>query len=81
MPRKNDFAWTDAAIEKLTGLWNEGLVASAIADRMGMSKSAVIGKAHRLNLPARPSPTNFGAVVKERGPVPIGKGPPLPPLA
>ena len=27
-----------------------------IGRRMGISKNAVVGKAHRLNLPARPSP-------------------------
>ena len=78
---KNSFEWTEAAIEKLRGLWDEGLVTTDIGLRMGISKSAVVGKAHRLNLPARPSPIKFGATVKERGPAPIRRGPTLPPLA
>ncbi len=39
-------------------LWNEGLAASAIAEKLGdgCSRNAVIGKAHRLGLDSRPSP-------------------------
>ena len=48
--------WTPAVIGKLRSLWDEGLSTAAIGVRMGISKNAVVGKAHRLNLPARPSP-------------------------
>ena len=48
--------WTPAVIGKLRSLWGEGLSTAAIGVRMGISKNAVVGKAHRLNLPARPSP-------------------------
>ena len=48
--------WTSALIGKLRSLWDEGLSTAAIGVRMGFSKNAVVGKAHRLNLPARPSP-------------------------
>ena len=48
--------WTPALIGKLRSLWDEGLSTAAIGVRMGISKNAVVGKAHRLNLPARPSP-------------------------
>jgi|SRR5690554_988377 len=49
-------AWTPERIEELTRLWNAGLSASAIGKQLGVSKNAVVGKAHRLKLPARPSP-------------------------
>lgn len=48
--------WTPERIDELTQLWNSGHSASAIGKRLGVSKNAVVGKAHRLNLPARPSP-------------------------
>ncbi|MDO9710244.1 GcrA family cell cycle regulator [Paracraurococcus lichenis] len=48
--------WTTEAIEQLRGLWAEGHSTAEIGRRMGVSKNAVVGKAHRLNLPARPSP-------------------------
>lgn len=49
-------AWTPERIEELTQLWNAGHSASVIGKRLGVSKNAVVGKAHRLKLPARPSP-------------------------
>ena len=50
-------AWTDERIEQLKQLWGKGLTASQIADELGgISRNAVIGKAHRLGLKARPSP-------------------------
>lgn len=48
--------WGPDAIETLRALWAEGLSTAEIGRRMGVSKNAVVGKAHRLNLPARPSP-------------------------
>jgi len=48
--------WTAEAIEQLRGLWAEGHSTAEIGRRMGVSKNAVVGKAHRLNLPSRPSP-------------------------
>ncbi|HZF75163.1 MAG TPA: GcrA family cell cycle regulator [Acetobacteraceae bacterium] len=48
--------WTAEAIDRLRGLWAEGHSTAEIGRRMGISKNAVVGKAHRLNLPARPSP-------------------------
>lgn len=48
--------WSADAIETLRGLWSEGHSTAEIGRRMGVSKNAVVGKAHRLNLPARPSP-------------------------
>mgnify|MGYP002780878319 CR=1 FL=1 len=50
-------SWTDERIDRLKAMWNEGKTASQIADELGgVSRNAVIGKAHRLGLEARPSP-------------------------
>ena len=50
-------SWTDERIEKLTKMWEGGATASQIAEDLGgVSRNAVIGKAHRLGLKARPSP-------------------------
>ena len=48
--------WTDARVAQLTELWLDGVSARLIAKQMDLSKNAVIGKAHRLELPNRPSP-------------------------
>ncbi|MFC3123865.1 GcrA family cell cycle regulator [Pseudoroseomonas globiformis] len=48
--------WTTEAIDALKALWAEGHSTAEIGRRMGISKNAVVGKAHRLSLPARPSP-------------------------
>jgi GcrA cell cycle regulator len=50
-------SWTDERIDRLKELWTNGMTASQIADELGgVSRNAVIGKAHRLGLQARPSP-------------------------
>ena len=50
-------SWTDERIAKLTKMWEGGSTASQIAEDLGgVSRNAVIGKAHRLGLKARPSP-------------------------
>lgn len=47
-------AWTPDKIEKLKKLWGSGISASQIANKLGeVSRNAVIGKAHRLNLSAK----------------------------
>lgn len=57
-------SWTDERIEKLKSLWGQGLTASQIADDLGgVSRNAVIGKAHRLGLESRPSPVRAGESV------------------
>ncbi len=49
--------WTEERIAELKRLWSEGFSASQIAERLGgITRNAVIGKAHRLHLPSRPSP-------------------------
>ena len=48
-------SWTDERIDRLKELWSQGITASQIADELGgVSRNAVIGKAHRLGLKARP---------------------------
>jgi GcrA cell cycle regulator len=54
-------SWTDERIDRLKKMWSEGATASQIADELGgVSRNAVIGKAHRLGLDARPSPVKAG---------------------
>src|SRR5579864_4912946 len=48
--------WAEETIGQLRSLWDEGLATEEIGRRLGVSKNAVVGKAHRLDLPARPSP-------------------------
>jgi len=52
----DDPTWTDTAISNLRRLWDEGHSTAEIGRRLGVSKNAVVGKAHRLDLPQRPSP-------------------------
>src|SRR4051794_41479222 len=50
-------SWTDERIDQLKSLWLQGMTASQIAEELGgVSRNAVIGKAHRLGLQSRPSP-------------------------
>jgi len=50
-------SWTEERIERLKKMWADGATASQIADELGgVSRNAVIGKAHRLGLEQRPSP-------------------------
>jgi GcrA cell cycle regulator len=50
-------SWTDERIATLTKMWEGGSTASQIAEELGgVSRNAVIGKAHRLGLKSRPSP-------------------------
>src|SRR4051794_31810330 len=53
----SEMSWTDERIDRLKELWTRGMTASQIADELGgVSRNAVIGKAHRLGLQSRPSP-------------------------
>lgn len=45
--------WTEARIYNLKQDWDDGYTCSQIAERLGTSRNAVIGKAHRLNLTER----------------------------
>ena len=54
-------SWTEERIEQLKSMWTQGATASEIAEKLGgVSRNAVIGKAHRLGLEARPSPVKPG---------------------
>jgi GcrA cell cycle regulator len=54
-------SWTDERIERLKAMWTKGSTASQIAEELGgVSRNAVIGKAHRLGLESRPSPVKSG---------------------
>ena len=47
-------SWTEEKVNKLKELWGKGKTASQIAEIIGgITRNAVIGKAHRLNLSAK----------------------------
>ena len=66
-------SWTDEKVEKLKELWGKGSTASQIAEIIGgITRNAVIGKAHRLNLSAKiktraaTSNQNFESTLEEK---------------
>ncbi len=76
--------WSDDIIGRLRTLWSDGLSTAEIGRRLNISKNAVVGKAHRLNLPPRPSPIRRGdgATAAPRLAAPRrAQGPTLPPLS
>src|SRR5262249_22070585 len=52
---RHDMGWTEERIELLQRLWLQGQTASQIAEQLGdgVTRNAVIGKAHRLGLSGR----------------------------
>ncbi|WP_379920728.1 GcrA family cell cycle regulator [Erythrobacter sp. R86502] len=69
--------WTDERIATLKRMWEGGSTASEIAAELGgVSRNAVIGKAHRLGLKARPSPVK--ANDKKKAAAPAKKPVPAP---
>ena len=60
--------WTDDKIKKLKKMWLLGKTTAEIAKSLGMSKNSIIGKVHRLNLTARPSPIKKEKIVKKKAP-------------
>ena len=52
-------SWTPERVSKLKELWGKGNTASQIAEIIGdVTRNAVIGKAHRLNLATKSIPKN-----------------------
>ncbi len=78
-------SWTEENVLELRRLWDAGYSASAIGKQIGLSKNAVIGKAHRLGLKPRPSPIKRSVVKPLPKPfepvVPVAADPtPSPPM-
>ena len=75
-------SWTDERIDTLKTMWEAGQTASQIAEALGgVSRNAVIGKAHRLGLQSRPSPVKpnepvAAAPEPEVVPAPVEAAPP-----
>tara|TARA_B100001248_G_scaffold197247_1_gene151740 strand:+ start:825 stop:1328 length:504 start_codon:yes stop_codon:yes gene_type:complete len=66
-------SWTDEKVSKLKELWGKGKTANQIAEIIGgISRNAVIGKAHRLNLSAKiktrsvASNKNFNDIIENK---------------
>ena len=73
-------SWTDERIATLKKMWAGGSTASQLAEELGgVSRNAVIGKAHRLGLKARPSPVKAAekkaAPAKKPAPTPAPTAP------
>ncbi|WP_028965079.1 GcrA family cell cycle regulator [Sphingomonas phyllosphaerae] len=84
-------SWTEERIDTLKTMWEGGQTASQIAEALGgVSRNAVIGKAHRLGLQSRPSPVvskeearvaaeKANAAAASAAPAPIAAAAPPPP--
>ena len=69
-------SWTEERIERLKKMWHDGATASQIADELGgVSRNAVIGKAHRLGLEQRPSPVKAGEEKEAKKAAPAAAAP------
>src|SRR6478609_389649 len=69
-------SWTEERIERLKSMWAEGSTASQIAEDLGgVSRNAVIGKAHRLGLESRPSPVKPGEEKEKKAKAPKAAAP------
>ncbi|KXV73657.1 GcrA cell cycle regulator [Acetobacter malorum] len=69
--------WTDETIARLKELWAEGLSTAEIGRRLSITKNAVVGKAHRLSLPPRPSPIRRSDKTKVAGTETAAKAAPV----
>jgi len=69
-------SWTEERIERLKKMWHDGATASQIAEDLGgVSRNAVIGKAHRLGLEQRPSPVKAGEEKEAKKSAPAAAAP------
>lgn len=67
-------SWTDERIDQLKTMWEKGMTASQIAEELGgVSRNAVIGKAHRLGLQSRPSPVKANDAPRRKPAAPVRK--------
>jgi GcrA cell cycle regulator len=76
--------WSEETILLLRELWAQGHSTAEIGRRLGVTKNAIVGKAHRLDLTARPSPIRRdGSSAPADRPQALCRveGPTLPPLA
>jgi GcrA cell cycle regulator len=72
-------SWTEERIDRLKKMWHDGATASQIADELGgVSRNAVIGKAHRLGLEQRPSPVKPGDEKEVKKAAPVAAAAPKP---
>ena len=74
-------SWNEEKVNKLKELWGKGNTASQIAEIIGgLSRNAVIGKAHRLNLSAKiktrtaTSSQNFDSSLKDNSEIQQKRG-------
>ncbi len=58
--------WNDEMITRLGALWSDGHSTAEIGRRLGITKNAVVGKAHRMNLKPRPSPIRWADAATRR---------------
>lgn len=76
-------SWTDERVELLRKMWGEGRTAAEIAGELGgITRNAVIGKAHRLKLSNRVSPIATTALQQDTAkkitlPVPANRDKPV----
>jgi hypothetical protein len=56
------FDWTSSEDRTLAAMWNRGLTADAIGERLGKSRNAILGRIRRLGLrrSASRSPNSIG---------------------
>ena len=65
-PATEAFTWNAATDQQLRTLWELGTSTKQIGVEMGITKNAAVGRAHRLNLPARKSPIPVRDMSKEQ---------------
>lgn len=60
--------WSEALEARLADLWMQGVSGSLIAEQIGKTRSAVMGKVNRLGLPMRKTETSVTPTRKPRAP-------------
>ena len=62
--------WNEKRMAQLAKLWDEGLPITQIGVKMGVSRSAIAGKIHRMQLPKRTEAKNEKATKQPPNPAP-----------